>query len=269
MKSKALKRQLLAAVAMVLVAAVALGSSTYAWFANNNTVTAKGMSVNATVDDSLVIKGAQDTSFGSVGTTTVTQLTMKPATSSDGVKFAKLGSDVQVKVSNSSTATWSGEGGTFQDGDLIETTETDYIETAEYTIKSIGSASKIYVSKVEVTPATGEGTVTNDIYKSLRVAVTIQDSTGSPITKVYKPASDASNTDNKVGGISGTKWVLVSDTGIYTDTTAASIWDLAAETEYNVVIKVWFEGQDTLCFTDNVQTNGAAVTVDFTKNVTP
>ena len=37
---KALKKQLGAAVAMVCVAAVALGSSTYAWFVTNNKVDA-------------------------------------------------------------------------------------------------------------------------------------------------------------------------------------------------------------------------------------
>ena len=37
---KALKKQLAAAIAMVCVAAVALGSSTYAWFVSNNQVTA-------------------------------------------------------------------------------------------------------------------------------------------------------------------------------------------------------------------------------------
>ena len=37
---KALKKQMAAAVAMVCVAAVALGSSTYAWFVSNNQVTA-------------------------------------------------------------------------------------------------------------------------------------------------------------------------------------------------------------------------------------
>ena len=41
---KALKKQLGAAVAMVCVAAVALGSSTYAWFVSNNTV--KGTTTN-------------------------------------------------------------------------------------------------------------------------------------------------------------------------------------------------------------------------------
>lgn len=44
---KALKKQLVAAIAMVLVAAVALGSSTYAWFVSNNKVTANTASISA------------------------------------------------------------------------------------------------------------------------------------------------------------------------------------------------------------------------------
>lgn len=47
MSTKALKTQLLAAIAMVLVASIALGSSTYAWFASNSKVTANGMQVTA------------------------------------------------------------------------------------------------------------------------------------------------------------------------------------------------------------------------------
>ena len=47
MNSKAIKRQLLAAIAMVLVAAVALGSSTYAWFVSNNTVKATTATISA------------------------------------------------------------------------------------------------------------------------------------------------------------------------------------------------------------------------------
>lgn len=44
---KALKKQLVAAIAMVLVAAIALGSSTYAWFVSNNQVTATTASISA------------------------------------------------------------------------------------------------------------------------------------------------------------------------------------------------------------------------------
>ena len=47
---KALKKQLAAAIAMVLVAAVALGSSTYAWFVTNNSVEADNMTVMANAD---------------------------------------------------------------------------------------------------------------------------------------------------------------------------------------------------------------------------
>lgn len=50
MDTKALKKQMGAAIAMVLVAAVALGSATFAWFASNNTVKAENMNVNATAD---------------------------------------------------------------------------------------------------------------------------------------------------------------------------------------------------------------------------
>ena len=45
---KALKKQLAAAIAMVCVAAVALGSSTYAWFVNNNAVTATDVNLSTT-----------------------------------------------------------------------------------------------------------------------------------------------------------------------------------------------------------------------------
>lgn len=44
---KALKKQLAAAIAMVVVAGIALGSSTYAWFVSNNSVTAKTTNISA------------------------------------------------------------------------------------------------------------------------------------------------------------------------------------------------------------------------------
>ena len=44
---KALKKQLAAAIAMVCVAGVALGSSTYAWFVSNNTVKATTSKISA------------------------------------------------------------------------------------------------------------------------------------------------------------------------------------------------------------------------------
>ena len=58
MSTKALKQQLIAAIAMVLVAGIALASSTYAWFVNNAQVTATDVKVTATTAYSLIIKGS-------------------------------------------------------------------------------------------------------------------------------------------------------------------------------------------------------------------
>ena len=52
---KALKKQLAAAIAMVCVAAVALGSSTYAWFINNTKVTAESAELTAKTSYALLI----------------------------------------------------------------------------------------------------------------------------------------------------------------------------------------------------------------------
>ncbi len=70
MTSKALKSQLLAAVAMVLVAAIALGGSTFAWFAANSNVTADMSSITAMSDAAfLEIKKAADAWANNTGVT--------------------------------------------------------------------------------------------------------------------------------------------------------------------------------------------------------
>lgn len=55
MKIKSLKTQFIGAIAMVLVALIAMGSSTYAWFSMNTAVTAKGMEVKAKTSGGLAI----------------------------------------------------------------------------------------------------------------------------------------------------------------------------------------------------------------------
>jgi hypothetical protein len=92
MSVKALKKQLFAAVAMVIVAAIAVSSSTFAWFAANTTVTATGMNVSAQSDAVfLEIKGdpsgadvaegtvaTTDTEYTTTGTLTMTDVKLFP-----------------------------------------------------------------------------------------------------------------------------------------------------------------------------------------------
>ncbi len=73
MDTKALKKQMGAAIAMVLVAAVALGSATFAWFVSNNTVEAKTTNISAQSNSAyLVIDNAAATKTSNTSTSSAT-----------------------------------------------------------------------------------------------------------------------------------------------------------------------------------------------------
>ena len=75
---KALKKQMAAAVAMVCVAAVALGSSTYAWFVSNNSVKATTTNISAQSNSAYLVidnKTAGKTTTSSTSSTTGTETT--------------------------------------------------------------------------------------------------------------------------------------------------------------------------------------------------
>ena len=69
---KALKKQMAAAVAMVCVAAVALGSSTYAWFVTNNKVDATTSTISAQSNAAYMTIANGTSGASSVDTTSVT-----------------------------------------------------------------------------------------------------------------------------------------------------------------------------------------------------
>ena len=73
---KSLKKQLAAAIAMVTVAAVALGSSTYAWFVSNNKVNATTTEISAQSNSAyLVIEAGKATTSESKTSATGTETT--------------------------------------------------------------------------------------------------------------------------------------------------------------------------------------------------
>lgn len=115
MNVKSLKKQLVAAIAMVVVAAVALSSSTFAWFASNNSVKAENISVTAQSDAKFLEITTLGTDF--TGSTIATNaLTAGSTTPTDGLypvtpfkltatdKTGTVGTDLAV---NSGNITWS------------------------------------------------------------------------------------------------------------------------------------------------------------------
>ena len=87
METKALKKQLGAAIAMVLVAAIALGAATFAWFVNNNAVTATEVDVSTSSSvPNLYINSTGKTS-GDMGKQTTNPTTLLPVSTNDGIHF--------------------------------------------------------------------------------------------------------------------------------------------------------------------------------------
>ena len=269
---KSLQKQLIAAVAMVLVAMIALGSSTYAWFAQNNTVKATTSEINAVSSDPFLYiaygSGVNKDDTGSWKTadnSTALAGQVKPVTSADGVHFGQLGSGVAVYNLDSSVATWSGTAGAFQDGDIVDATDgggsTPYKIDSIFSVlnKNASAATNLYVKSITVNYADTSG---KDMSKAVRVAVTM----GST-TLIFNPNSGTNN-DGKVGSYTGSAWELAAPTYVTPNTGAASLGSLAADTSTTVTVTLWFEGQDNTVFTNNIDPDKLTVSVELT-TVTP
>ncbi|MCI5838200.1 MAG: hypothetical protein MRZ91_03285, partial [Christensenellaceae bacterium] len=86
-------KKIIPALCMLLVSAVLLGSSTYAWFSLNNKVTVTGMQVSTKVDNNLLIADstegtvkAAENAFGNALNQSVNG-ELQPASTVDGVNF--------------------------------------------------------------------------------------------------------------------------------------------------------------------------------------
>lgn len=224
MNVKSLKKQLVAAIAMVVVAAVALSSSTFAWFASNTKVDATGATVTATTVKALLI---DTTNFNGYSTVAMAadnspEAAMWPVTDAKdnvghALTFSKLTADQMKSVASNGTT-----------AQVASTSTTvDYFHDTVY-LKLDGEGTEASET-IKVTPTmtyTGSGTA-KDIYKAVHVAV-------------YDVAADT---------------FIEFDMGEQTLGTAAASQDLTT-LNYNADAKqyevyMWIDGPDTECYNAN------------------
>jgi hypothetical protein len=97
---KSLQKQLLAAVAMVLVAAIAMSSATYAWFMSNTQVTASSATMTASTAYTLLISEGAKASDGSSAWSTAHEMSVNhvvtetEASTTDGPYYGHSKGDV-------------------------------------------------------------------------------------------------------------------------------------------------------------------------------
>lgn len=279
MNSKAIKRQLLAAIAMVLVAALALGSSTYAWFVASGTVTATGMNVQVQSEGGLAI------SYGGTAwatTATANMTTTKklfPASTNNLAKWVhatatapnsyvaatKDYNDITGEVFNTGTGTPKT---LFKDGN-------DYVVMKEFLIRSTAQdtaslAKGLFVKDISVTTTKNGQDVAAEkrLSTSLRVgvqcgdkyyifgpvSVTVDGSTSSATNNYQVFNSDGSaNGDPVQLATKGQDSVLVaSDTPITNENSGVPVY-----------IYIWFEGEDHQLFSDNMYLENLNISVEF------
>ena len=252
MDTKALKKQMGAAIAMVLVAAVALGSATFAWFVTNNTVKATTSSISAqsnasymTIKYNATAVGA-DSTFDVAGDTEATKL--YPAT------FGEQKGSTEGQF-------MTGYGNTVDDGTLFGTLNTvgtagtpdeavtyGFAKKNVFNISSRGqNLSNLKVASVEAKSADDSATdlaTTSDINSALRLLV---------------KCGDRWVVLDKDGKFKlGSNGITAAD-GILADT-------ITADKDTEVDIYVFFEGSDAKVYTNNLKklTDSSKLTVTFT-----
>lgn len=286
MNSKAIRKQLLAAVAMVLVAAVALGSSTYAWFVASGTVKAEGMSVTAQAESGILIKElGSDSAFGTVATVTDAAKTLYPASTNDLSKWYHANS-ARADASKFKTAsTDATEGATYVAGDyklLNSVDESKKVVADDYKNDNASLGSYRLVKQFVIRSATSTAMtnsklaitdvslsnqkVSENFDKAIRVGVKVT-AGGADDSAIYV------YTPRNTGEFKLTAGYLTSsDTGITEKVNASpdksDVLTLASNTipanDTGLVVSIfmWYEGEDSECKTANLLNAGGGITPD-------
>lgn len=266
-------RKIIPAIAMLLISATLVGTSTFAWFSMNNTVTVTGMSVTTKVGSNLLIKEdtlasttrITDSNFTTavnnsmpaqlepVSTTTAKNFFYTTNALATGVLVPVDGADNDCVVYNAAEVPTSGAG-----------SELEAFNTAYGTTGAVGYVDYVFQLKaVNAQDAAKDIKITklNLIYgdaqdtgKAFRAAVLVEDITtansGNPVggsgtlKGIYAPSGAANHEGKAVSGVE-----------TLTAITYNSVSNIASvpanETGYyKVVVRLYLEGQDTTCKND-------------------
>lgn len=248
MSIKKLRNQLFAAIAMVLVASIALGSSTYAWFVSNNTVTAKTASISAQSNAPFLMIEKGDATVNENSGTSITfdevNTELYPAqVVADGTnpKFQSAYASKKTEATELANSRYDvgDAAAAVTEGFAIQ--ETFHIGTAD---DKAGSFKSLKVSKVELTTDTGK------LDNAVSVLLVCD-------TKwaVYKVSDDGTILD-KYGD--GTTAAGNNGAGVLADT-------IAAGDDVTVNAYVFYDGSDSEVYTDQINALGTGgLTITFT-----
>lgn len=263
MDTKALKKQMGAAIAMVLVAAVALGSATFAWFVNNTKVTAESVNVTAKSANTLLISH-DGTAWGTTATfASAESKTFVPVSSTSQLSFFKdktWTTEATTGEYNASAFQAATEGTDYykdsfkvkasQDCGLYLDTDTKFTTTGDADVlKSMRLALKIgdsvFFYQVDADAIAGDGNSYNTTLKSLNAdGVTTAISAENAAAAI----AAANMAESKVPSLAASLVTAPADSTTLVDKDDnKKLCDLAANQVKNIDVYVWMEGCDFDC----------------------
>lgn len=275
MSVKTLRKQLFAAIAMVLVAAIALGSSTYAWFVSNNSVDATTTSIYAQSNSAyLLISNKAD------GSTTVAPGALA-ATNADGsvaLYPATWTNNTNVKVDDTTNTggSWLFATGYAKDPDKQDINDAGLFAVKAET-KTTGTPEAAVASKYAhlnsyyVGTGKYDGTFTNLKVSDMKITVTGTNELTNALRVLVKCGSEwvvgkvtytaADNQAFSIESQSGSNGIIRAAAFGKSATGEGSV---AGDVQVDVYI--YYEGSDSKVFSDNlaaIKADGVKATISF------
>ena len=249
MDTKALKKQMGAAIAMVLVAAVALGSATFAWFVSNNTVKATTSKISAQSNapflkiDKTAITAGSTTSISYADEADVKLYPAQVVKNTDGKPLFK---SAYASAANATTELTNSR---YDVGDAAAAVTGEFAIKKSFKIGTAdakaGSFKNLKVAGVELTSKGTDG-----LEDALSILVVCGDNWA-----VYKKSADGTvlteYKDQVSAGGNNTNGILADA--------------IAANSSVDVDVYVFYDGSETNVYTDNLNKLSAiGATVTFT-----
>ena len=247
MKTNSRKRLLVSSVAMLLVAMLALGTATYAWFTQDTSAFTKNLSVQTVKASELLLSKTTGDWTDQLDYATVGKI-LKPASTADGVHWfsataaAKTG---YAAKSDSIAEITSSNMGSYVFADQLNVTNNGGADVKNVKIKfslagedeQTANAAYLRVALVEVDKKGADanivGTLKDGVYSKYTDSAEAFTSTAGATDTVTSKAAGTS-VEFPVGLLKAKGYTPTGDTDPNTDTKYYNLY-------------VWFEGQDTDC----------------------
>ncbi len=255
-------KKLVPAICMLLVSAVLMGTSTYAWFSMNTTVTAKGMQVTAKSDSKFL--QIINTADGSAFADNTAQIEATAANASKQVRptvAMKEGTPgtnlVALTQTDSAAAIKWGEA--FSNDPASSTKNGNIVNVT--TLATATDNTNIYTLindfKVRLNPKTGATSATNLTVGSVTV------------TSTNETANDVMKDAVRVLIVCGENWTIWKNgSKVLAKGDSNIIASTVTTTATDVKVYIYFDGEDTLTTTNNATTLGTdGYKVEFTLTI--